>query len=546
MDIEALISLALYFVLMMAIGLYAYRKSTDDVSGYMLGGRQLNPAVASLSAGASDMSGWMLMGLPGAIFATGMSEAWIAIGLMIGAYFNYRLVAPRLRVYTEIADDAITIPDFFEKRFADHSRMLRVISAVVIIIFFTLYTSAGVVSGGKLFEASFGLDYRLGLFLTAGVVVAYTLFGGFLAVSLTDFVQGCIMFVALVLVPVVTIMQLGGFGPTVDALSTLSVDIGGWEKSYLSMIPQESLGLAAIGIISTMSWGLGYFGQPHIIVRFMAVRSLKDVAVMRRIGMSWMLITVLGAVLTGAAGLAYVKSQNIEVADGVPVARVIEAPTDATTFSDLDNIDTTGAFGEGDVVLGDQETIFILLSQVIFHPYIAGFLLAAILAAIMSTISSQLLVSSSSLTEDFYKIFLRRGASQKELVLVGRLSVLAVSLVAIALAFDPDSNILNLVSNAWAGFGAAFGPVVLISLFWRGMTRLGAIAGMVTGAVTVLAWIYVLNLSGVMYEIVPGFIAATIAILVVSMVTKDPESHVTDYFDEMTGILKKGELPGKE
>ncbi|MED5548320.1 MAG: sodium/solute symporter [Pseudomonadota bacterium] len=546
MDIEALISLALYFVLMMAIGLYAYRKSTDDVSGYMLGGRQLNPAVASLSAGASDMSGWMLMGLPGAIFATGMSEAWIAIGLMIGAYFNYRLVAPRLRVYTEIADDAITIPDFFEKRFADHSRMLRVISAVVIIIFFTLYTSAGVVSGGKLFEASFGLDYRLGLFLTAGVVVAYTLFGGFLAVSLTDFVQGCIMFVALVLVPVVTIMQLGGFGPTVDALSTLSVDIGGWEKSYLSMIPQESLGLAAIGIISTMSWGLGYFGQPHIIVRFMAVRSLKDVAVMRRIGMSWMLITVLGAVLTGAAGLAYVKSQNIEVADGVPVARVIEAPTDATTFSDLDNIDTTGAFGEGDVVLGDQETIFILLSQVIFHPYIAGFLLAAILAAIMSTISSQLLVSSSSLTEDFYKIFLRRGASQKELVLVGRLSVLAVSLVAIALAFDPDSNILNLVSNAWAGFGAAFGPVVLISLFWRGMTRLGAIAGMVTGAVTVLAWIYILNLSGVMYEIVPGFIAATIAILVVSMVTKDPESHVTDYFDEMTGILKKGELPGKE
>lgn len=545
MDIEALISLALYFVLMLAIGLYAYRKSTDDVSGYMLGGRQLNPAVAALSAGASDMSGWMLMGLPGAIFATGMSEAWIAIGLMIGAYFNYKLVAPRLRVYTEIADDAITIPDYFEKRFADHSRTLRVLSAVVIIIFFTLYTSAGVVAGGKLFDASFGLDYRVGLFLTAGVVVAYTLFGGFLAVSLTDFVQGCIMFVALVLVPVVTIMQLGGFGPTVDALSTLNVDVGGWEKPYLSMIPQESLGLAAIGIVSTMSWGLGYFGQPHIIVRFMAVRSLKDVVTMRRIGMSWMLITVLGAVLTGAAGLAYVKSQNIEAAEGVPIARVVDAPTDATGFDELDSIDTTGAFAEGDVVLGDQETIFILLSQVIFHPYIAGFLLAAILAAIMSTISSQLLVSSSSLTEDFYKIFLRRGASQKELVLVGRLSVLAVSLVAIALAFDPNSNILGLVSNAWAGFGAAFGPVVLISLFWRGMTKLGAIAGMATGAVTVLLWIYVFNLSGVLYEIVPGFIAATIAIIAVSRLSRDPESHVTDYFDEMKGILKAGELPGK-
>ena len=546
MDIEALISLALYFILMIGIGLYAYRKSTDDVSGYMLGGRQLNPAVASLSAGASDMSGWMLMGLPGAIFATGFSEAWIAIGLIIGAYFNYRLVAPRLRVYTEIADDAITIPDYFEKRFNDTSRTLRVLSAVVIIIFFTLYTSAGVVSGGKLFEASFGLNYQLGLFLTAGVVVAYTLFGGFLAVSLTDFVQGCIMFVALVLVPVVTIMQLGGFGPTTDALSTLSVDVGGWEKPYLSMIPQESLGLAVIGIISTMSWGLGYFGQPHIIVRFMAVKTLKDVATMRRIGMSWMIITVIGAVLTGAAGLAYVKSQDIPVADDVNVARVVDAPAEATSFSELEDIDTTGAFSEGEqVMLSDQETIFILLSQVIFHPYIAGFLLAAILAAIMSTISSQLLVSSSSLTEDFYKIFLRRGASQKELVLVGRISVFAVSLVAIALAFDPDSNILSLVSNAWAGFGAAFGPLILISLFWRGMTRAGAVAGMVVGAATVLIWIYVLNLSGVMYEMVPGFIAATIAIFLVSNMTRKPDASVTDHFDSMTGILKDGKLPSE-
>ncbi len=546
MDIEALISLAGYFVLMMLIGFYAYRKSTDDVSGYMLGGRQLNPAVASLSAGASDMSGWMLMGLPGAIFATGLSESWIAIGLIIGAYFNYRLVAPRLRVYTEIADDAITIPDFFEKRFNDTSRTLRVLSAVVIIIFFTLYTSAGVVSGGKLFEASFGLDYRLGLFLTAGVVVAYTLFGGFLAVSLTDFVQGCIMFVALVLVPVVTIMQLGGFGPTTDALSTLSVNMGDWDKAYLSMIPQESLGLAAIGIISTMSWGLGYFGQPHIIVRFMAVKTLKDVAIMRRIGMSWMIITVIGAVLTGAAGLAYVKSQGITVADDINVARVVDAPADATSFSELEDIDTTGAFSEGEqVVLSDQETIFILLSQVIFHPYIAGFLLAAILAAIMSTISSQLLVSSSSLTEDFYKIFLRRGASQKELVLVGRLSVLVVSLVAIALAFDPDSNILSLVSNAWAGFGAAFGPIILISLFWRGMTRAAAVAGMVTGAATVLIWIYVLQLSGVMYEMVPGFIACTLAVLIVSRFTRKPDETVTGHFDSMTGILKTGKLPSE-
>jgi len=495
MQIEALVSLAGYFILMMAIGLYAYKKSTDDVSGYMLGGRQLGPAVASLSAGASDMSGWMLMGLPGAIFLTGLSEAWIAVGLLIGAYFNYRLVAPRLRVYTEIADDAITIPDFLEKRFGDTSRILRILSAVVIVVFFTLYTSAGVVSGGKLFEASFGLDYQLGLFLTAGVVVAYTLFGGFLAVSLTDFVQGCIMFIALVLVPIVTMMQLGGPTETVTAVATAFPE-------RLQFFPEAWTGMAIVGIISTMSWGLGYFGQPHIIVRFMAVRSLKDVPTMRRIGMGWMLTTVIGAVATGTAGLAYATANNLDVAD--------------------------------------SETIFIILSQVLFHPYIAGFLLAAILAAIMSTISSQLLVSSSSLTEDFYKAFLRRDAKQGELVLVGRLSVLAVSLVAIFLAFDRSSNILTLVSNAWAGFGSAFGPVILLSLFWRRMTRSGAVAGMIAGSVTVLIWIYGLGLSGVMYEMVPGVIVCTVVSVLVSRISAKPTGRPVEHFDAMLEALKRG------
>ncbi|MHA6288727.1 sodium/proline symporter PutP [Maricaulis sp. CAU 1757] len=491
-DVEALVSLALYFILMMAIGLYAYRKSTDDVSGYMLGGRQLHPAVASLSAGASDMSGWMLMGLPGAIFATGLSEAWIAVGLVIGAYFNYRLVAPRLRVYTEVAHDAITIPDYFEKRFDDRTRTLRILSSIVIIIFFTLYTSAGIVSGGKLFEASFGLDYRLGLFLTAGVVVAYTLFGGFLAVSLTDFVQGVIMFVALILVPIVTLMQIGGAGEMVATIDSSFPD-------RLAFFPEQWSWLAIVAIISTMSWGLGYFGQPHIIVRFMAIRSLREVATARHIGMSWMIVTVVGAVGTGIAGLAYVTSTNLS--------------------------------------LDDPETVFIVLSQVLFHPLIAGFLLAAILAAIMSTISSQLLVSSSSLTEDFYKTFLRRDAGQKELVLIGRLSVLAVSLVAIGLAFDRSSNILTLVSNAWAGFGSAFGPIVLISLFWRRMTRSGAIAGMITGAVTVLVWIYVFKLSGVLYEMIPGFIACSATTVLVSLMTRLPQGEVTEHFDEMIAQL---------
>ncbi|MAB11130.1 MAG: sodium/proline symporter PutP, partial [Hyphomonas sp.] len=376
MNHEALISLAVYFVLMLAIGLYAYRKSTSDVSEYMLGGRQLHPAVGALSAGASDMSGWMLMGLPGAVFVSGFSAAWIAVGLVIGAYLNYLFVAPRLRVYTELADDAITIPDFFEKRFHDKSRMLRVLSSVVIVIFFTLYTSAGVVAGGKLFEASFGLDYQLGLFLTAGVVVAYTLFGGFLAVSLTDFVQGCIMFVALILVPVVSFIVLRNEGDWAPAVASL-------DPGYFGMWPK---GMTVMGVISLLAWGLGYFGQPHIIVRFMAIRSLKDIATARYIGMSWMIVTVIGAVLTGIAGYAYTY------AHGTPV--------------------------------DDPETIFIILSQILFHPLVAGFLLAAILAAIMSTISSQLLVSSSSLTEDFYKTFLRKEASQGELVAVGRISVL--------------------------------------------------------------------------------------------------------------------------
>lgn len=491
MSIYTLVSLAGYFLLMMGIGYYAYLKSTSDVSEYMLGGRQLHPAVAALSAGASDMSGWMLMGLPGAVYLSGFSAAWIAVGLMIGAYMNYVLVAPRLRVYTEIADDAITIPDFFEKRFGDTSHALRVISSLVIVVFFTLYTSSGVVAGGKLFESSFGMSYEIGLFVTAGVVVAYTLFGGFLAVSLTDFVQGCIMFVALVTVPIVAMIELGGFSSTANEIRMVDPTMLTWFS-----------GITALGLISSLSWGLGYFGQPHIIVRFMALKSLRDVVTARHIGMSWMLVTVVGAVGTGMIGLAYIKN------------------TSAT--------------------LEDPETIFILLSQVLFHPLVGGFLLAAILAAIMSTISSQLLVSSSSLTEDFYKTFVRRDASQKELVLIGRLSVLLVSIVAIMLAFDRSSSILSLVSNAWAGFGAAFGPIILLSLFWKRLTRTGALAGMITGAITVLVWIYApievagRPLSEHLYEIVPGFVLAGIAATVVSILDSRPHRVISRRHDHMT------------
>jgi SSS family solute:Na+ symporter/sodium/proline symporter len=492
---------------MLGIGLYAYKQSTDDVSGYMLGGRNLSPSVAALSAGASDMSGWLLMGLPGAMYLFGLSKVWIAIGLVLGAWANYFLVAPRLRVYTEKANDSITIPDYFANRFDDNKNILRVISAIVIIVFFTLYTSSGVVAGGKLFENSFNMSYEMGLYITTGVVVLYTLFGGFLAVSLTDFVQGCIMFISLLAVPIATFTMLDQ--PVMDTLANARYDL-------LLSSPKESeihalnmmdwfAGGSTIAIISAMAWGLGYFGQPHIIVRFMSVRSVKDMPTMRRVGMSWMTLSAIGAVLTGLFGAAYML--------------------------------------ENQMPIDDKETIFLVLSELIFHPLIAGFLLAAILAAIMSTISSQLLVCSSSLTEDFYKIYLNRSASQKELVLVGRISVILVALFAIYLAYDRDSSILDLVSNAWAGFGAAFGPLVLLSLYWKRMNLQGAISGMVVGAATVLFWIYApitidgQALSAIIYEIVPGFILSTITIVVVSLTTAEPKKEITDLFDEVESSL---------
>ncbi|MBB3169657.1 sodium/proline symporter PutP [Simiduia aestuariiviva] len=495
MQLGEFISLGLYFVVMIGIGIYAYRKTAKDVSGYMLGGRQLGPAVTALSAGASDMSGWILMGLPGAMYVSGISSSWIAIGLVTGAWLNYLVVAPRLRAYTEIAEDAITIPDYFEKRFNDHSRTLRIISSLVIIIFFTLYTSSGVVAGGKLFESSFGLSYYAGLYITAGVVVAYTLFGGFLAVSMTDFVQGCIMFVALILVPLIAYSQFDGLADLNQHVSAVDPNLFGFFT-----------GISALGIISSLAWGLGYFGQPHIIVRFMAIRSLGDIKAARRIGMSWMIVTIVGALAIGFVGVGFV------------------AKTQAN--------------------FTDPETIFIFFAKLLFHPLISGFLLAAILAAIMSTISSQLLVSSSSLTEDFYKSFLRKDASQTELLLVGRISVVVVAAVAISLAYDRSSTILTLVSNAWAGFGAAFGPLIIFSLFWKRMTREGAIAGMVTGAVTVLIWLYApitvdgQSLSSLMYEIVPGFVLASIALVSVSLLTAAPSAELQATFDKAEAAVR--------
>ena len=476
---------------MLGIGYFAFRR-TSNLTDYMLGGRNLGPAVTALSAGASDMSGWLLMGLPGAMYVSGLSASWIAIGLTIGAWANWLYVAPRLRVYTQLAKDSITIPGYLENRFGDSSKMLRLISGLVIMIFFTFYVSSGMVSGGVLFQSTFGLDYHSGLIIVSLVVIAYTLFGGFLAVSWTDFVQGLIMFIALILVPIVTLIEVGGMGETIDTVNSIN-------PAFMDIFK----GASVLGIISSVAWGLGYFGQPHIIVRFMAIQSVKEIKKARRIGMGWMIFSLIGAMLTGFAGIAYFAKNGPE--------------------------------------LKNPETVFIVLGEILFHPIITGFLISAILAAIMSTISSQLLVTSSSLTEDIYKSFVKRTATDKELVFFGRLSVLIVAIIALFLSWEKNSTILNLVGYAWAGFGAAFGPVILISLYWKRMTKWGALAGMVGGTVTVILWEKiswftqneaVIKWFSDVYEIIPGFIVGVIVIYVVSLLTEAPSKEIEQEFDE--------------
>ncbi|WP_275583417.1 sodium/proline symporter PutP [Bacillus pakistanensis] len=482
-----MISITIYMLGMLWIGYYAYKR-TSNLTDYMLGGRTLGPAVTALSAGASDMSGWLLMGLPGAMFATGLNASWIAIGLTLGAWANWLYVAPRLRTFTEVANDSITIPGYLENRFGDKSKILRLISGLVILIFFTFYVSSGMVSGGILFQSTFGIDYHTGLWIVTGVVVAYTLFGGFLAVSWTDFIQGLIMFIALILVPVITLFHVGGFNSSIETVRSI-------DPAMLDIFKGTSL----LGIISLFAWGLGYFGQPHIIVRFMAISSVKEIKKATRIGMGWMIFSIIGAMLTGFVGIAY--------------------------FS-----------GNGHI-LEDPETVFIVLGEVLFHPIITGFLISAILAAIMSTISSQLLVTSSSLTEDIYKTFFRRSASDKELVTIGRLSVLIISIIALILSWEKNSTILDLVGYAWAGFGSSFGPLILLSLYWKRMTRWGALAGMIVGATTVILWSRS-GLSDTLYEMIPGFAASLIAIVIVSLITEKPSNQVDKQFEDFKQALK--------
>lgn len=483
--------------LMIGIGIYSYRKSTNNSEDFLIGGRKMGAAVTALSAGAADMSGWLLMGVPGAMYFTGLSSIWIAIGLTTGCFLNYIFVAPRLRVYTEVANNSITLPVFFENRYKDKTRLLRIVSSIFILVFFTLYTSAGMVSGGKLFESAFGLDYMTGLWMTSFVVVLYTFLGGFLAVSLTDFVQGTIMVLALVIVPIVAISEIGSVSETVSLINQKG-------DNYLDLFK----GTTAISILSLMAWGLGYCGQPHILVRFMAIGKASDLKKARNIGITWMIFTVGGALLVGLVGIAYMMK------------------FDHTTMAIFDGSKT------------ESETIFIYFSRILFHPLIGGFLLSAILAAVMSTISSQLLVTSSSLTEDIYKAYLNKDATPKQLLTASRLSVLIVAIIAVLLSLTPKDSILNLVGNAWAGFGAAFGPLVVFSLFWKKTTWQGALAGMLVGGGVVLAWVYINHSYKDWYEMIPGFVSSVIVIYVVSLLTQKPNKEIDKEFDEVKEIVK--------
>ena len=483
------IALGLYFAGMLLIGYFAYKR-TDDHEDYMLGGRNLPPWVAALSAGASDMSGWLVMGLPGAIYLTGLIEAWIAVGLTIGAYLNWLLVAPRLRAYTEVSRNSITVPSFFENRLRDKTRLLRILSGVVILVFFTLYISAGMVAAGVFFESSFGGDYLFGMLLIGVITLLYTLFGGFLGASLTDVVQGLMMVIALIVVPVAAVIAIGGIGDTTELIAANA------GAGHLSWFGGAGLtGATVLAIISSLAWGLGYFGQPHIVVRFMALRSPQQAKSARRIGISWMVLSLIGAVISGLVGIAYMAANGIDLAD--------------------------------------PETVVLVMSQTLLHPFMAGLVLAAVLAAIMSTISSQLIVSSSALVEDLFKVFRKDSPKPKMLVLMGRLTVLVVAVIAMVLAITPNDSILGLVSFAWAGFGAAFGPIIILSLFWRRLTNWGALAGMFVGAATVFIW---KAFDTGLYELLPAFVLGMVVAVVVSLFTYRPNDEIEKEFTD-TGTM---------
>ena len=485
MSVPTLVTFIIYFILLLGIGFYFYRRNVS-IEDYLLGGRGMGAWVTALSAQASDMSGWLLMGLPGAIYLAGITNVWIPVGLFLGTVLNWMLVSGRLRIYTQ-KTNTITLPCFFEQRFGDPTGLLRVVSAIIIMIFFTIYASAQLIAAGKLFESTFGLQYRLAVIIGAGIIIIYTFLGGFLAVCWTDLFQGSLMVLALVVVPAVACIDAGG----IDAISKAMT------HSQKSLIPQAD-GFSFLMIISAMAWGLGYFGQPHILARFMSVKSLSKLTESMTIAIVWVFLSLGGAVAIGLIGISM-----------------------------FDNL-----------AGGEEEKVFIYMINKVMHPWLAGIMLAAILSAIMSTIDSQLLVSSSALTEDFYQKAIKKNASEQEFVLVGRICVIIISLIALVLALHPDETILMIVAYAWGGFGAAFGPLVLSGLFSRKTSWQSALAGMVTGTVVLVVWKQV-GLSSHLYEIVPGFVANCVTIFVVNRLVGQKNERVLQQYEEVVKVISK-------
>ncbi|MGM0509061.1 MAG: sodium/proline symporter PutP [Fusobacteriota bacterium] len=484
MQIQTLITFGIYFIFLMMVGVYFYKK-TVDVEDYLLGGRGMGTWVTALSAQASDMSGWLLMGLPGAVYLGGLSQAWIAVGLFIGTVLNWKFVSPRLRIYTEKLN-SLTLASFFEDRFKDPTGLLRVITAIITLIFFTIYSSSGLVAAGKLFESMFNIDYKMAVIIGGAAIILYTFLGGFLAVCWTDLFQGALMFVSIIVVPILAYTTVGGASGITEAMEIKNIS--------MNIIPDSKYPFLAI--ISTMAWGLGYFGQPHILARFMSIDSIKKIPKAMTIAIVWVFISLIGAVAVG----------------------LISIPM----------------FPE----IADSERVFIEMISKIFNPWIGGILLAAILSAIMSTIDSQLLVSSSTLTEDFYDHVIRKDASQEELVHVGRISVIIISVIALFLALDQNSTVLGMVSYAWGGFGAAFGPIVLFGLFSKKTNWKSALGGMIVGTVVLVIWKQI-GLGAYMYEIVPGFIANVLTILIMNIFWGEKHEDIDKEFDEVCNIVNQ-------
>ena len=477
-----LLTFVVYLVSIVGIGLIAFQR-TQNISDYLLGGRKLGPLVTALSVGASDMSGWLLLGLPGAIYVNGFGEVWLAIGLLSGAYINWKVVARPLRVFTVHVGDSLTLPDYLERRFCDETRMLRLLASVVTLLFFIFYTASGLVGGAILFESSFGVSYEIALLVGGFIIVSYTFVGGFLAVSWTDAIQALLMAGALIAVPsMVVFTDTNGIGSGV-VLDQLD--------SFLEV--------GFIGVLSLLAWGLGYPGQPHVLARFMAIEDPKKIVSARRFAMSWMLLVLTGSILTGLMGVSYFVDEPLQ----------------------------------------NPETVFILLSNSLFNPWVAGIITAAILSAIMSTVDSQLLVASSVISQDFYRVFLRPGASERELLGVSRMAVGFIAMLAIWIASNKDSKVLDLVSYAWAGFGASFGPVILFSLFSRSMTSSAALWGMGTGALFVLVWGRLTGGIFDLYELLPAFFLACLTIKLHVSVWPQQSQNVLEGFDAAWVILKR-------